>query len=297
MKKSTVWISLAVLVCFLSKSYIAIGEEIYLDNGDKISGIIEETTEETISVRTQAMGLVRVNTASVREIISPRESTERGVKWKQEVSVGASRSTGNMRKDNFAGSFFINRVNKHVDEWTFKGNLFYSSEARRMDSQKWYSMGRYAYSFGELKKWYNFYRFEADHDRFSAINYRLVPAAGFGYWFSDTDKTKFMAEIGTGLERTYFTNKSKPSSEWVLIPRVWLKQEIFKNASVSQGISCYSQFENFSDFRIRSETAIDYDINNHLKLRFSIFDDYNSMPAENTKKNDLRAVTSLAYSF
>ena len=63
-----------------------------------------------------------------------------------------------------------------------------------MDTQNWYGMLRYAFSFWE-RRWYNFYRLEADHDRFANIDYRIVPSCGIGYWFSDKEDYKAMAEL------------------------------------------------------------------------------------------------------
>jgi putative salt-induced outer membrane protein YdiY len=297
-------------------SFNARADEVYLENGDRITGTIEQEDKDAITIQTESMGIVRIERPAVLKVVAVKEEVsddkspsdkkigapdaddqKSPAVWKREVSVGFSRTTGNTREDDFAGRFFASRTDKHVDEWTFKGDLFYSSQKRKMDKQKWYLMARYAYSFGRDKKWYNFYRLETDHDRFADIDYRFVPAGGFGYWFFDTDKTKLMAEVGAGIERTHFKSNTKNTSDWVLIPRAWLEKKIFENITVSQGISYYPAFEDFNHYRLRSETALDIKTNNHIKIRFSIFDDYNSNPSEDTKKNDMRAITSLVCSF
>jgi putative salt-induced outer membrane protein YdiY len=303
------------IILSVAYSVCASADEVYLKNNDRISGIVIEQAEDYVLVETKDMGQVSIRASSVERIVRqdkglveaaeavtvPRiyqeEAPSGFVEWKRELSAGFNRTTGNTREDSFAGGFLVSRISKHVDEWTAKGNLFYSSKNRKMDKQKWYLMGRYAYSFGSAKKWYNFYRIEAEHDRFADIDYRLVPAGGFGYWFFDSEETKLMAEVGGGLEQTYYKSDIKSGSEWVLIPRAWLEKRIFENITFRQGVSYYPTFEDFNSYRIRSETAIDFAINSHLKLRFSMWDDYNSRPTEGTKKNDLRAITSLAYSF
>ena len=236
-------------------------------------------------------GLDKVAELSATDIIN------KPILWTREITVGFNRTTGNTREDSFAGSFLWNRQDKHVDEWTLKGNLFYSSTKRKMDRQKWYTMGRYAHSLGLEKKWYNFYRIEADHDRFADIDYRLVPALGIGYWFFDLPEIKLMLEIGGGIESTYFKSDIKNTLEWAWIPRAWLEKELFKDIVLTQGISYYLAFEDFNRYRLRSDTAINIKINNKFKLRFGLLDDYNAKPPEGTKKNDFRAITSLAYSF
>jgi putative salt-induced outer membrane protein YdiY len=289
-------------------------DEIYLKGGDRISGIItKKETSGALLVKTESMGTVSVKKEFVRKILPcaqvNTEDTdkavtkpaaardEESVSWTREITAGFNRSRGNTSDDNLAGGILLNRLNKHVDEYTLKGNFFYSSAKRKMDEQKWYLMARYAYSLGIEKKWYNFFRFEADHDRFTDIDYRLVPASGIGYWFFDLPGTKFMLEAGAGVESTYFRSNIKNTLEWVFIPRAWFEKELFSNMVLTQGISYYLGFEDLSCYRLRSETAIDVMINGRLKLRFSVLDDYNAGPPKNVKKNDLRLVTSLAYSF
>ena len=175
--------------------------------------------------------------------------------------------------------------------------MYYSSTKRKMDAYKWYGMGRYAYSFGSMKRWYNFYRIEVDHDRFADIDYRFVPAAGVGYWFYDLPRLKLMVEAGAGYEHTSYRSNIKDKGGWVLAPRAFFEKELFSNTKISQNIFYYPAFEDFSDYRIHSETMLDIAMNHKLSLRISLIDDYNADPPADTKDNDLRVISSLAYSF
>jgi len=58
-----------------------------------------------------------------------------------------------------------------VDEFDIKANFEYSSEDKKMNSQKWYTMTRYARNFKKNKKWYWFGKGEIDHDKFADIYY------------------------------------------------------------------------------------------------------------------------------
>lgn len=73
------------------------------------------------------------------------------------------------------------------DEWTGQLKAYFSTSNDEIDAKKFYGMGRYAFSYGSNLKWYNFYKFEADQDRFANIDYRLIPSTGVGYWFSDLE--------------------------------------------------------------------------------------------------------------
>ena len=64
-----------------------------------------------------------------------------------------------------------------------------------MNAQRYDGMARYAFSFGKHLAWYNFYAFEAMHDRFANIDWRLTPSTGLGYWFADEAAWKATVEL------------------------------------------------------------------------------------------------------
>jgi len=219
------------------------------------------------------------------------------ITWDGFVSAGYNAARGNTETDQLSLSLFLNRNRRHVDEITLKGDIYYSVVNKDTDAQKLYGAARYAYSFGETKKWYNFYRLEADHDRFANIDYRLVPSGGVGYWFFDLPDTKLMAESAIGLEHTNFRDDTDERNEMVLIPRAFFEQKIFRNTRISQDIKAYPSLTDFGDYRIRSETTLVNPLTDKISINFSLIDEYNSDPPEDTDENDLRFISSLMYSF
>ena len=226
-----------------------------------------------------------------------KEPEKPKILWKNDISAGYNTSRGNTETEQLYFNALLNRNRKHVDEWTLRGDIYYSSANKKMDAQKWYTMGRYAYSFGSRKAWYNFYRLEADHDRFADVYYRIIPAAGVGYWFFDLPETKLLAEAGLGLEYTDYYSDKKGISNLVATPRLFYEQELFKRAKFTQDIYLYPALTDFGNYRVHSESAFNFSINDSLGLRLSLIDDYNSDPPEGTKKNDLTFLSSLVYSF
>lgn len=251
--------------------------------------------------------MISVNKKFVDNIIRPKgiAKKDKAVKqeekpeitWKREVSAGYNASRGNTRNEQFSLNAFVSRNRKHVDEWTFKGNMYYSEADKKMDARKWYGMGRYAFSFGQRKAWYSFYRLEADHDRFADVYYRVIPVSGVGYWLFDLSETKLLVEGGLGLEYTDFYGDEKSTNNLVAAPRLFYEQELFKRAKFTQDIYVYPALTDSGAYRVHSESAFTLSINDKLGLRLSLIDDYNSDPPEDTKKNDMALMSSLVYSF
>lgn len=281
----------------------AYSAQVHLKNEDRITGEIIVQNKKNVTIKTETMGTVIINKDFIERIVKAEGKTPeinkelKEVIWDREVSVGYNKATGNTRDSQLAINFFANKKREHIDEFTLKGDFYYSSSGKKMDAQKYYGMVRYAFSFGRNKAWYNFYRLEADHDRFANIYYRIVPATGVGYWFYDLPGIKIMTEVGIGLEHTDYNNQTKDRNEAILAPRAFIEKTLFDNLKISQDLYFYPVLDNFNQYRLHSDTALTIAMNKKLSLRLSLIDDYNSDPPKDTKKNDLRLISSLAYSF
>ena len=282
---------------FLSFQFMGYADFVYLKNGDRVSGKVLEEKTDQVMLQTESMGVLHVERVSVEKIVLENNAKEvKGknsaeVAWKREISLGYNTSRGNTETGEIAGNFIINRKHKHVNETTLKGDLFYSEANKKTDAFKLYGMGRYAFSFGTDKKWYNFYRVEVDHDRFANIYYRVLPATGLGYWVFTHEDMKLLLEAGIGWEHTKYRHDAKNNDEAVLVPRLYFEKRFYGKVLISEDFYWYPALGAFGDYRFRSETAVTAEFNSMFAIRFSVIDDYNSQPKdEKTKKNDLQLV-------
>jgi len=293
--KSKVCIVLSLFFIFQIYVY---AEEIHLKNGDTVSGEIIEQSDENISLKTDAMGTILIKRDFVDYIDSVDKETLAQAEeklWQREISLGYNESSGNTQNNQFSLRFYATRKTDR-DEFTIKADSFYSSSNKRVDTQKCYGMGRYAFSFWK-NKWYNFYKIEGDHDRFANIDYRIVPSTGIGYWFSDQPDWKAMVEVGVGLEHTNFRDTTKDSNEMILVPRAFFEKKLFADSRFSQDLIMYPYLEDMGKYRLHSETSLVNPINDKLSLQLSLLTDYNSTPPKDTKKRDMRLISSLIYAF
>ncbi|UCG35282.1 MAG: DUF481 domain-containing protein [Candidatus Omnitrophota bacterium] len=289
-------LTLCIFVTIIS-AFSLYGEEIQLINGDKITGEIVSQDERSVRIKTAAMGIVSVRRDFIKKekVQVTQKPPQEEIEWQKELSFGYSKNTGNTQNSELTLLALLNRKT-YDDEFTAKGDFYYSSANRKMDSRKWYTMLRYAYSFWQ-RKWYHFYRIEADHDRFADIDYRLTPSTGIGYWFSDTEDWKAMVECGIGLEHTEFRDDTEDSDELILIPRFFIEKRLINELRISQDTTFYPSLENIGDYRVRSETALMNPISEQWALKLSLIIDYDSDPARDKKKKDTRFVSSLVYAF
>ncbi len=291
-------IAVILAVLLLVAPGVAGAETFTLTNGDRITGEVIAEGAESLSVRTEALGVVKIKKAFVKKSAAPEKKEEEAPKvWKGEASIGYQKNTGNTRDSSLTASFSLNRKREKKDETTIKGSIDSSSSGGRMDKQKWYGMGRYARSLGKEKKWYDFYIVEADHDRFASIDYRFTPAAGLGYWFSDADDFKAMAECGLGVQHTHYNDGTKDETGPILTPRLYGEKALWGASRLTQDLVLYPSLDDFGVLRLRSETSFINPINDTLSLKLTLTEEYDAEPRPGVKKNDLCFTSELVYSF
>ena len=259
-------ILLFIFTFVLSMQCHLYADQILLKNQDRISGKIIQDGNEVVVVETEAMGRLEVKREFVDSIQTDVEQKkvvveekEKPKLWQRDVAVSYSKSSGNTEKAQSSLSAKFNRKTED-NEFTLKGESYYSSANKKMDAQKWNAMIRYAYSFFE-KKWYHFYKLEADHDRFANINYRLIPSTGLGYWFSDTDDWKALTEGAFGLEYTNYRDNTKNSNEAIFIGRGYLEKKLFRDSRIIEDAYIYPSLSDTGEFRFKSETSFVNPIN------------------------------------
>lgn len=276
--------------------------EIYLNNGDRISGRVIAEDGQKVKLESAVIGNITVPRQEIKEVVYAKpasaaaiEDAAKPAQWARSIAVGYDKSNGNTKSSDFSVRLLVNRKTD-AGEFAMKSDVYYSSSNNKMDTQKWAGMLRYAYRFRD-RAWYSFYKVENDHDRFANIEYRVIPSTGLGYWFFDTSGFKALAEFGVGFEHTNFRQEENDQNETVLIPRVFLEKALFYRSRISQDITVYPSLTDSGEYRLHSETSFINPINDKLSLCFSFIDDYYSNPTQVTEKNDSRFISSLKCSF
>jgi putative salt-induced outer membrane protein YdiY len=289
-RNCSVFLGVFMMLCCTGE---LLAQEVYLKNNDRITGDIVSEDKERVVVKTEAMGNIIIRREQISRIGEIQKKDE---EIAREVSFGYNLAKGNTNTEQLDFGVKYNKNRFHIDELTYKASFLYGAFDKKMNAQKWYGLGRYAYNFGETKSWYRFYRMEADRDRFANIDYRLVPAAGIGYWFLDREDKKFLLEGGLGFRHIVYRDDTKDRNEPVFTPRAYFLKKVSGTLTLSEDFIFYQSLKD-SRYSLRSESAAVNAINDRLALRLSFIDEFDSEPAGNAKRNDIRFITSLVVNF
>lgn len=296
MNKSLTTLTLSFLF-IISTAPTSSAEEIRLKNGDHVTGTILRHTSESITLETDSMGIITIQTKYVQLpgpkpiIVTAKEHTN---EWQAKINTGFNRRRGNVNDTNLTGGLKISKNSGH-DEWTIDANARYEEDDRRMNAQEYIGSMRYAFSFGPDLKWYSFAKVQGEHDKFEDIDYRYTPSAGLGYWFADAPEFKFLIEIGGGVTYTEYTSDANADPTAEIIPRIFIEKKITEDLLLHDDFIVYPALSDTGEYRFKSIAAADYAITQNLTARLSLINEYTSNPPSPTKKNDTRIISEIVY--
>ncbi len=274
----------------------------YLKNGDRLRGMVIGENNAEYEVKTENFGELKIRKGIIKKIKGLNTEKEgkgkenKKVKWKRQISVSYRSVRGNTNHSRLGMKVYVNRKTDR-DEATFKSSISQTTSDKKTDSQKWRVMGRYAFSFGREKKWYNFYRVDFDHEKFSNIDYRVTPFAGIGYWVSDKFPFKMMSEIGAGSSYTEYNDGTSSTNDAILIPRIFFAYKFYEKAVLSEEVSVTVPMNSIDEYMLKSETVLEYPIAKGVSFKFSFLNEYDADPAGDADKLDQTVTSSLAYTF
>lgn len=292
----------------------AAAEEVFLQNGDRISGDVVEADDETVTVETEGMGRVVIRRSFIQEQApmdehavpeppppptapAPAETPQVKVEkpWTGSISGGINAREGNTSNQSASSRFNVSRK-KGANELFLMGDFYFSAAEKKMTALKMLGGTRYDHYFDDSKRgWYGLGRFEADQDRFAEINQRLIPALGPGYAFFNGEDFKIKAELAAGFAQTNFRDETDSRFEAILVPRFFFESRIYGQSRFIQEVNVFSSLAAGGGTRVRSESTVEAPFFERLKIRLSVIDDYNSNPGIDADKNDIRLISSVAY--
>jgi putative salt-induced outer membrane protein YdiY len=327
-------VALAALFSFLAVSPLCAADQVELKNGDRLSGTVVKYTGETLVFTTPYAKEIPIAWAEVvtlttdtpywvkltsGEYVSARivshgdgmhlesEAVEGtgplaladvvtigippGARWSADVKAVLNGSQGNT--ETFAFGAAVEAIRDTDDDrLRFGGSIARQSrdsEDTVKNSRGW---GYYDYHLGAHWDLGGFVTLEYDH--FKDLDLRTVVGAGPGYRFIDTKTMLFKIRAGlayvnenfsAGSDRDYVTAVVGDELRWT----------ISESQSLYQLLDVYPSLEDGKDVFLHAEVGFRQTMWKGLFLEVALIDDFDNLPADDTKKNDFRYLLSLGY--
>jgi putative salt-induced outer membrane protein YdiY len=242
--------------------------------------------------------------ASACVLLSAQADDPNPTAWKTTAGLNASVSKGNSDTVLIGGT--INAIKKWDKnelalgaDATYGNNKDQTTEKTTTTAQTYGAFGQYNRLLTDL--WYIGAHVEGRQDRIANVMYRITLSPNTGYYFIKNDKISLSGDVGPGLVfeelRNSATGRDVSSSYITLRFSEKFSWKINDRARLIQDAEYDPRPDNFDNYVANGSIGLDTKITEKLSARITFQDFYRSEPAPGRKKNDLRLLAGLTYTF
>lgn len=222
------------------------------------------------------------------------------VKWTGSFVANALITTGNSETENFGVS--LNAVRRSEIDRITLGGAYYYGRQKEKDTDKhettidnWFVLGKYDYFLTKQFYLYGSARVEQDH--IADLDLRLTLSAGPGYQWFETPTLNFFTEVGLAWVYEDFKNKGHDDHvaarfayhvDWTPYKTV----KLFHNLEWLPNITDW-----FGDYNLNVDAGVRATIYEGLFAEAKVELRYDSTPAPGAKKEDVRYLLGVGWSF
>ncbi len=234
--------------------------------------------------------------AAIASVLSAEEATEEGVEkttWKHEIEAGLNGSSGNSESMNlhtgYTGSYkdanhgwkITSAYDKAKSDGTESRNQFFADLLKDWywSDSPWFAFAQGRYDWDEFKDW----------------DYRLSGSGGVGYEFLDDDTWYLAGRFGLGGNKTYGDINEEFTAEALLgFDAAWT---ISERESVDFKTTFYPSLEESGEYRniTTFNWKMSFSEQGNLAMKIGLINEYDSLAAPGTEKNDFKYNLSLVW--
>lgn len=240
--------------------------------------------------------------ASCKKVCKKREEKKRLKKKKKNpwngtnAQLGYIVNTGNTNNTNLSAGLNV-LYNKPKWSNTFQANVYLNKSLGIITKEQYFVTNQFNYYFNGMRKNYIFSSLRFINDRFSAYEYQIVFAVGYGREIVKTKHFTLSAQAGPGIRHNHIRTTHLYENHLILTTALTMNWQITSKMAFSEQLN-YDFGQPF-DY-LKSVTAFTATLTGHLAAQLSYTVQYYSvipMGSPNTKKTDTITNIALVYNF
>ena len=213
--------------------------------------------------------------------------------WVSTLSAGVTLTRGNS-DSLLATAKIVTDKKTPVNEFNLGADATYGSANGVANNELYHGFGQWNHLFSE--KWYGYLRGEGLHDGIAEVKYRATITSGIGYYILKETNTTLAAEIGPGIVIQRVGETDNTYATMRLAER--FEHKFNKNsARIWENVEILPQINKPSDYLVNSEVGAESALYKNVSLQIYLDDNYNSQPAPALKRNDVKLVSGVTYTF
>ena len=206
------------------------------------------------------------------------------------IALGVTMTDGN--SDTLLGNISLLKLRTR-DAYSLRFGLDYAYGEDNSEKNTDNAKGIAEYRYGLSESAYVFSTLSALYDDIADIDYRVVLAAGPGYYLMKSDRVTLGVEAGPA----FITEEVGDEQNDDLAFRVGERYDRVLSATAKcwQALEYLPIVDDFSDYLLNAEIGVEAAINASASIRLVLKNAYDSTPATDREKSDTTVIGALAY--
>lgn len=205
--------------------------------------------------------------------------------WDGSFAAGMNGKSGNSQNLDINMTLNLNRETDSA-KTALLASYFYSSNDVATTTDRFFGQARQERKLRN-PKWSWFYQAQVESDRFKDYDYRIALHSGLGYEVYKNDMGFLNLRVGFGASKEVgavdesWTPEVQFGGDW--------ERKITEALKVFATADYYPSLEDFTDYRIVTNTGLEYVVSEERNINFRMFalNRYDSTPPAGNKKNDI----------
>lgn len=224
---------------------------------------------------------------------------EKKPKWESSAGVGLTLTDGNSETVLFTADVKTQKI-WDKNEIRLGADVAYGETENRLtyenekNQEIYRAFGQYNRLFPN-ERTYGYFKVDAMRDEIALVDYRFTFSPGLGHYLVKNETTSLSVEAGPG----YVIERVDGDEDDYVSLRLGERFEHKFNDKVRmwQTAEIMPQVDDFDNYLVNAEIGVEASLTEKLSLRSTLSGTYDSQPAADREKEDIKLITSLVYKF
>lgn len=223
--------------------------------------------------------------------VNADDEDKKKYKWSGSGQLGFTSTTGNSNADNITAGLAIKaESNKTISEISL--SILQASADGIDTADRFIVTSKTGYKYN--KKNYFYYGSRYENDNFTGFDYVMSSGVGWGYKFRDTDKMRFITELGVGYKIEALDLDRSENAGAAFLGKI----------NYMQQITATTRFENLTTIEstsvntfIQNDAGFSFKVSDKFKVKLAHQFRHNTDVPANIKNSDSLVSANLVYDF
>jgi putative salt-induced outer membrane protein YdiY len=272
--------------------------KIIVRHGTEVNAVVQKASDGKIKIVGDAD--ISPQEIALKDIVAINPPAVEEPKWKGEISVGLTHTSGNTNDETTSGSGNLvketekDKISLSAD--IYKKQVESANTSEKITTEDWWKVrGKYDYFLSD--KTYAFGQGRYEQDKVALLNKRVIVGGGYGSKWIQSDIQNLSVEAGLSNVYEEYDDGTSGSSSLSAILGYSYDRKINGVFSFIHDMSLFPNINDPADYYLTTTAEFREKINDRFYTNFRVLYDYDASPATGRKNADVKYILGIGANF